>query len=94
MAVELARSLGVAVRFVDSSFATLVDDVRADRCDIAMFAIAITRERAEKLRFASPHPQSDIHAITTGSTAGCATGPTSIAPAWWWRWPAAPTTSR
>jgi ABC-type amino acid transport substrate-binding protein len=65
MAVELARSLGVAVRFVDSSFATLVDDVRADRCDFAMFAIAITRERAEKLRFASPHLQSDIHAITT-----------------------------
>lgn len=65
MAGELGRALGVGVRFVDSSFATLVDDVRADRCDIAMFAIAITRERAEKLRFATPHLQSDIHAITT-----------------------------
>jgi ABC-type amino acid transport substrate-binding protein len=64
---ELAKDLGVTVRFVDSSFARLIDDVTQDRCDIAMFAIGITPERSKKLRFTSPHLASDIYAITTRS---------------------------
>ena len=62
---ELAKVLGVEVAFVDSSFATLIDDVSRDRCDIAMFAIGITPQRQEKLRFTQPHLASDIYAITT-----------------------------
>lgn len=67
MAQALAADLGPAVRpeFVDSSFAHLIDDVTADRCDIAMFAIGITPTRLEKLRFTRPHLRSDIYAITT-----------------------------
>lgn len=65
MARELARELQVEARFVDSSFARLIEDVRGDRCDIAMFAIGVTASRADKLRFAQPHLQSDIYAITT-----------------------------
>jgi ABC-type amino acid transport substrate-binding protein len=65
MAAELGKDLGVAVQFVDSSFANLIADVTGDRCDIAMFAIGITSQRAEKLRFTSPHLASDIYAITT-----------------------------
>lgn len=65
MANELGKDLAVAVQFVDSSFAKLVDDVTQDRCDIAMFAVGITPQRAEKLRFTSPHLASDIYAITT-----------------------------
>lgn len=69
MARELAHDLGpsVQVQFVDSSFARLIDDLTADRCDIAMFAIGITPARLEKLRFTTPHLQSDIYAITTRS---------------------------
>ena len=63
----LANALGVQVEFVDSSFAKLIDDVLADRCDIAMFAIGITPQRQEKLRFTQPHLASDIYAITTQS---------------------------
>lgn len=62
---ELARELGVEAQFIDSSFARLVADVTADRCDIAMFAIGITPQRQEKLRFTQPHLASDIYAITT-----------------------------
>lgn len=62
---DLAKDLGVQVRFVDSSFATLIADLGADRCDIAMFAIGITAQRQEKLRFTQPHLASDIYAITT-----------------------------
>ncbi|MEX8518428.1 MAG: substrate-binding periplasmic protein [Leptothrix sp. (in: b-proteobacteria)] len=67
MAQALARDLGVQLRFVESSFAVLIDDIQQDRCDIAMFAIGITPLRAEKLRFTHPHLVSDIYAITTKS---------------------------
>lgn len=67
MAYELGKDLGVAVQFVDSSFAKLIDDVTQDRCDIAMFAVGITPQRAEKLRFTRPHLASDIYAVTTKS---------------------------
>lgn len=60
MAHELGKDLGVAIEFVDSSFAKLIDDVTQDRCDVAMFAIGITPIRAEKLRFTKPHLASDI----------------------------------
>lgn len=64
-AKELAKALGASVEFVDSSFAKLIDDVTGDRCDIAMFAIGITPQRQEKLRFTQPHLVSDVYAITT-----------------------------
>ncbi|GAB2883459.1 hypothetical protein GCM10027046_10010 [Uliginosibacterium flavum] len=64
---DLAKDSGksIAVSFVDSSFATLIEDVSRERCDIAMFAIGITPARAEKLRFTQPYLKSDIYAITT-----------------------------
>lgn len=65
MAHELGKDLGVAVRFVDSSFAQLIDDLAADRCDVAMFAIGITAARAEKLRFTPAHLASDVYAIAS-----------------------------
>jgi len=64
-AQEVARALGVRLRFVDSSFATLVSDLEAERCDIAMFAIGITEQRRQWLRFTEPYLASDIYAITT-----------------------------
>jgi ABC-type amino acid transport substrate-binding protein len=67
LARELGKDLGLAVKFVDSSFATLIDDVTGERCDIAMFAIGITPARADKLRFTSPHLKSDVYGITTRS---------------------------
>ena len=65
MAQELASDLGVRLTFVDSSFARLVDDLLADRCDVAMFGVGVTPERLEKLRFTRPHLRSDVHAVTT-----------------------------
>lgn len=65
LAWELASDLGVNVAFVDSSFATLIEDVLSERCDIAMFGIGITPERSAHLRFTQPHLLSDIYGITT-----------------------------
>lgn len=65
LAVELAKDLGVNLKFVNSSFATLIDDVTSFKCDIAMFAIGDTPQRREKVRFTTAHLSSDVYAITT-----------------------------
>lgn len=69
LAQELAKDLGpdIGVQFIDSSFATLSEDINQNRCDIAMFAIGITAARAKTLRFTQPYLMSDIYAITTRS---------------------------
>lgn len=65
LSAELGRELGVRVRYVDSSFGMLVDNLLADRCDIAMHAVGITDARREKLAFTQPYLRSDIYAMTT-----------------------------
>lgn len=68
LAHEFARDLGnVAVRFIDSSFVHLVEDLKSNRCDIGMFAIGITPARMAHLHFTRPYLHSDIYAITTKS---------------------------
>lgn len=61
----LAQDLGVLPRYVSSSFQTLIEDLRADRCDVAMFGVGITPQRQEHLRFTQPYLQSGIYGITT-----------------------------
>lgn len=65
MAVELGKDLGVSVEFVDSSFANLISDISSNKCDVAMFAVGVTAQRMEKLRFTKPTLISDIYGITT-----------------------------
>jgi cyclohexadienyl dehydratase len=62
---ELARDLKLKLQHVDSSFATLIADLEADRCDVAMFAVGMLPQRMERLRFSRPYLQSDIYAVTT-----------------------------
>ena len=62
---ELARDLKLGVQHVEASFATLIDDLKSDRCDVAMFAVGMLPQRMEQLRFSRPYLQSDIYAITT-----------------------------
>lgn len=65
LAQELAKDLNVNLEFVISSFATLIDDINNDNCQIAMFAIGNTAQRREKIRFTTAHLSSDVYAITT-----------------------------
>lgn len=67
LAKQLGKDLGVAVLFIDSSFANLIDDVTQGRCDVAMFGIGDTPLRALKLRFTQPYLLSDIYAVTNKS---------------------------
>ena len=65
LSTQFARDLGVKVRHVDSSFPSFADDLIADRCDIAMFGVGMSPERAAKVRFSQPYLRSDIWAVTT-----------------------------
>jgi len=63
LAQALSRELGVKLRFVDSSFPALVDNLVRDRCDVAMHAIGVTPQRQAQLAFTKPYLRSDIYAI-------------------------------
>ncbi len=68
LATALASDLHVKLRFVDSSFVTLVSDLLTDACDVAMFGVAMLPQRTERLQFSAPYLQSDIYAVTTRSS--------------------------
>ena len=67
LSADFARDLGVKLQYVDSSFPKLIEDLVADRCDIAMHAVGVLPSRAEKLKFSQPYLQSDIYGVTTRS---------------------------
>lgn len=65
LARGLASDLRLTLQFINSSFPSLIQDLLDDRCDVAMFGIAMLRQRMDKLLFATPYLQSDIYAIST-----------------------------
>jgi ABC-type amino acid transport substrate-binding protein len=65
LSVEFAKDLGVKLEYVDSSFATLIDDLSDDRCEVSMFAVGVTPQRQRALRFTQPYMHSDIYGVTT-----------------------------
>ena len=64
---QFAKELGVKPIYIDTTFATFIDDLLADRCDIAMFGIGILPARAALVKFSQPYLRSDIYAVTTKS---------------------------
>lgn len=67
LSAELAKDLGVKLSYVESSFPKLIDDLRGDRCDVAMFAVGMLPQRMAQLAFTKPYLQSDIYGVTTRS---------------------------
>ncbi len=65
LSAAFAQDLQVKLEYVDSSFVTLIDDVRSGRCDVAMFAVGMLPQRVEQLRFTRPYLRSDIYGVTT-----------------------------
>ncbi|MEU7160306.1 transporter substrate-binding domain-containing protein [Streptomyces chrestomyceticus] len=54
MARDLARSLDAKPKYVPTTWAKLIDDLAAGRCDIAMGGVSITLPRARKAAFSEP----------------------------------------
>jgi ABC-type amino acid transport substrate-binding protein len=67
LSAELGKDLHAKVEYVESSFPTLVYDLKTDRCDVGMFAIGMMRERMDHLKFTRPYLASDLYGITTKS---------------------------
>lgn len=65
LATQFAKDLGVRPTFVDTSFPAFIDDLLADKCDIAMFGVGMLPERAARVKFSQPYLRSDIYAVTT-----------------------------
>mgnify|MGYP000231593864 CR=1 FL=1 len=65
--IELARAfaadLGVKPVFVETTFVRFAADLAARKCDIAMFGVGITPERAAKVSFTAPYLRSDVVAV-------------------------------
>lgn len=55
MAGDLAKSLDAKPKFVATTWAKLVDDLAAGRCDIAMGGVSVTLERAREAAFSEPY---------------------------------------
>ena len=67
LSAELARELKVRLDYVESSFTSLIEDLKSERCDVAMFAVGVLPQRKEQLAFTQPYLQSDIYGVTTRS---------------------------
>ena len=67
---ELAKDLGVKVRYVDSNFSQLYDALEQDRCDVAAHAIGITAERLARLQFSQAYLKSGLFAVTLKNKEG------------------------
>jgi len=62
---EFARDLKVQLKYVETSFPQLVEDIKSERCDIAMFAVGVLPQRKEHLSFSQPYLRSDIYGVST-----------------------------
>ena len=64
LAKDLAKSLGVQVEFVKTSWPNLMSDLKSNRFDIAMSGITITPERQKEASFSIPVISSGKAVIT------------------------------
>lgn len=62
LARELARDLGVQVKFVEVPFAKMPDQVLQNRCDLAIGVLGLTA-RGDRLRFTRPHLGGGLCAV-------------------------------
>lgn len=67
MARDLATQQNVSLKFIDSNFAKLKDDLLGNRCDVGMFAVAVTPARQAVMDFTQPHMFSDVYAVASRS---------------------------
>lgn len=65
LAQDLARRLGTQLAFVETDFRRFTDSLRDGSCDIAMFGVGITPQRAALVDFSEPYLSSAVYAVTT-----------------------------
>jgi polar amino acid transport system substrate-binding protein len=70
LGVALGRVLGVKVRFVNTEFSKVLDDVAAERVDLAMSAVTDTRERERAVDFVNYFSAGTAIVVQRGNPAG------------------------
>jgi ABC-type amino acid transport substrate-binding protein len=60
---ELAKELGAELEYVDTSFATFIADLQANKCEIGMFGVGATLKRAQAVEFSKPYLITNIYAV-------------------------------
>jgi ABC-type amino acid transport substrate-binding protein len=70
MAYELGKTLNAKVKFVDSSFAKLAENMTNNQCDIAMHGVGVREDRKAIMDFSEPHLVSGIYAVSMKSNSG------------------------
>jgi ABC-type amino acid transport substrate-binding protein len=65
LARDLARRLGVQPVFVETNFRDFMGRLEQGTCDVAMFGIGVTPQRAARVEFARPYLSSAVYAVTT-----------------------------
>lgn len=65
LSAELARELGVELRYVKTHFGRFMDDIEADSCDVAMFGVGRTEARKQRIDFSEPYLASGMYGLTT-----------------------------
>lgn len=64
---EFAKDLGVELEYVTTHFGVFIQDIQADRCDIAMFGVGITEDRAPHIDYSEPYLSSGMYGVASKS---------------------------
>src|SRR5215831_17898589 len=64
LAKELAKELDAKLEIVESSFATFIADLQANKCEIGMFGVGASLRRAQAVEFSKPYLVTNVYAVT------------------------------
>jgi cyclohexadienyl dehydratase len=64
LAKELAKELDAKLEIVESSFATFIADLQANKCEIGMFGVGASLKRAQAVEFSRPYLVTNIYGVT------------------------------
>ncbi len=62
---EFAKDLGVDVEYVATHFGVFLDDLQQEKCDIAMFGVGITDDRAKIIDYSEPYLSSSMYGVAS-----------------------------
>ncbi|WP_235035213.1 ABC transporter substrate-binding protein, partial [Roseomonas sp. 18066] len=70
MARALAERLQVRPEFIDTSFARFVEALEEEACDIAMFGVGVTPERAARVAFSEAYLRGRVYGVVDRGNQG------------------------
>ena len=62
---EFANDLGVEVEYITTHFGIFMQDIQEEKCDIAMFGVGITPERAKVIDYSEPYLSSSMYGVAS-----------------------------